>query len=192
MAGGWQMMETTQSGTWKLHQTEHLWRFSYSTPWGPRWGGVRPNNQTLEIKISILECFQCQWLCPIGQQEITHTSHSKAKDWKAKSSVWSDEEFLFLEWGSPVCWFARPIPNLNKCDGVSGVGFKQAELLWLPDKSHPRRVMVSRLNYKELSFCKWRGISLFQGGINMSCSLIKFSEDPSYISIMSSSTSPSY
>ena len=57
MAGGWQMMETTQSGTWKLHQTEHLWRFSYSTPWGPRWGGVRPNNQTLEIKTQYWNAF---------------------------------------------------------------------------------------------------------------------------------------
>ena len=49
-----------------------------------------------------------------------HYIHSKAKDWKAKNSLWSPEEFLFRKEGSQfwhvlVCQ-AGPIPNLNKCD----------------------------------------------------------------------------
>ena len=54
---GLQMMKTAQSGPWKLHQTDNLWRFSYSTPWVPWWGGV-PN---IINKNSIFEYNSIPW-----------------------------------------------------------------------------------------------------------------------------------
>ena len=135
MAQGGMMMETAQSGPWKLHQTENLWRFSYSTPWGPWWGGVIPNNQTLEIKTQYWNAFNangCVHWCV--QSTRNHSYIVKRTIGKQKTPSVRMKNFYFVRFSVLVSWFARPIPNLNKCDVVS----RQAELLCLPDKTHPR------------------------------------------------------
>ena len=88
--------------------------------------GVIPTQPNIRNKNSILECFQCQWLCQIGlssQQEITHTYITyivKRRIGKQKTLSGRRKNFYFERkvLSSGMCWFARPGQFQNKCDAV--------------------------------------------------------------------------
>ena len=92
-----------------FHIQHHEWRSG--VVW---WGHTKQPN--IRNKNSILECFQCQWLCQIGlssQQEITHTYITyivKRRIGKQKTLSGRRKNFYFERkvLSSGMCWFARP------------------------------------------------------------------------------------
>ena len=108
--------------------------FIFNTMSAGRWGHTKHYK-----KPSILECFQCQWLCPlvcpVNKKSLIH---SKANHWKAKNSVCSHEEFLFCK---VLCSRILVCQANSRCKQVlcsvlSCESSRQVELLCLPDKTH--------------------------------------------------------
>ena len=109
-------METAQSGPWKHHQTEKLWRFLYSTPSVPRlpWvpamiGWYQTNKKKVNIGMCPMVSNNGVQGCPRHKKSLRW----ERRIWKQKTHLMQNVYFCVFQWGPFQIY-----KEVDKCDVV--------------------------------------------------------------------------